>query len=111
MNTLYISPDPDENFGRELMQLFTIGLVALEVDGSVITDQHGNGIKSYTSQDIVSFARAWTGFRPSYNWNKKDNLGINVASRDWWPKRGLNGRFVGDRYPLCVGLSLFCVTT
>ena len=86
------------------MQLFSIGLVALEIDGSVITDQHGDGIKSYTSQDIVSFARAWTGFRSSYDWNQMDNMEINTGARDWWPKRGLNGKFVGDRYPLCVGL-------
>ena len=37
-----IAPDPDENFAREIMQLFTIGLDDLEIDGSVVTDQHGN---------------------------------------------------------------------
>ena len=29
---------------------------------------------------------------------------INPVLRDWWPKRGLNGQYIGDRYPLCVDL-------
>ena len=101
-----IAPDPDENFAREIMQLFTIGLDDLEIDGSVVADQHGNGIKSYTSRDIVSFARAWTGFKTSHNWNTYYNMYIDVTKRDWWPKRGLNSKFIGDRYPLCVSLDI-----
>ena len=53
---------PDENYAREIMQLFTIGLVELNMDGSEVLDNRGFSIKTYDSSDIVSFARAWTGF-------------------------------------------------
>lgn len=44
--------DPDENFARELMQLFTIGLVKLNPDGTLIKDGTGDAEKTYSSQDI-----------------------------------------------------------
>jgi len=53
--------DPDENYARELMQLFTIGLVELNLDGSARRDPLGVPLKTYNSQDIISFARTWTG--------------------------------------------------
>ena len=40
---------PDENYAREIMQLFTIGLVKLNTDGTVQTGTGGNGIETYTS--------------------------------------------------------------
>ena len=58
----YFFSVPDENYARELMQLFTIGLVELNLDGSAKRDDMGVAIKTYNSHDIVSFARAWTGF-------------------------------------------------
>ncbi len=53
---------PDENYARELMQLFTIGLWELEEDGSRRLDAAGRPIPTYGQRDIVELARVFTGF-------------------------------------------------
>lgn len=53
---------PDENFAREVQQLFTIGLVELEPDGTPRLDEHGEPIPTYDQDIIESFARAFTGW-------------------------------------------------
>jgi len=52
---------PDENFAREVMQLFSIGLFELNNDGSQKTTADGLPIPTYTSDDIREFARIFTG--------------------------------------------------
>lgn len=52
---------PDENYARELMQLFTIGLNELNIDGSVRTDGNGQPIETYTNEDITGLAKVFTG--------------------------------------------------
>lgn len=51
----------DENYARELMQLFTIGLWMLNSDGSYQLDSEGQPIATYTNADITSLARILTG--------------------------------------------------
>ena len=51
----------DENFAREIVQLFTIGLVKLNIDGTRELDLNGNAIATYTNDDITEYARVWTG--------------------------------------------------
>ena len=51
---------PDENFARELMQLFSIGLVQLNLDGSPVLDGNGQPIDTFNTQVIEGFARAFT---------------------------------------------------
>lgn len=53
---------PDENYARELMQLFSIGLVELNVDGSVRTDGRGQPIPTYDQAVIEGFAHVFTGW-------------------------------------------------
>ena len=53
---------PDENYAREVMQLFTIGLVQLNSDGSVKKDASGNPIPTYTNEDVTNVARAISGW-------------------------------------------------
>lgn len=53
---------PDENYARELMQLFTIGLVELNRDGSVRLDAQGNSIPTYDQPVIEGFAHVYTGW-------------------------------------------------
>lgn len=53
---------PDENFARELLQLFTIGLVQLNVDGSPRLDTVGQPIETYNMADITGLARVFTGW-------------------------------------------------
>jgi uncharacterized protein (DUF1501 family) len=107
---------PDENFARESMQLETIGLDSLNMDGTLQRDSDGDLIPTYDTTDILTFARAWTGFeysnrRGNYeendpiekNWN--DPMILRDGDRhDWWPKKDLLDGWIGDRYPLCSDL-------
>ncbi|MGF1545609.1 MAG: DUF1800 family protein [Parvularculaceae bacterium] len=53
---------PDENYARELMQLFTIGLVELAPDGEPRRDVDGRMIPTYGVEDVQGLARVFTGF-------------------------------------------------
>ena len=53
---------PDENYARELMQLFTVGLVELNLDGSVKTDSAGQPIPTYDQDIVQGFAHVYTGW-------------------------------------------------
>jgi uncharacterized protein (DUF1800 family) len=53
---------PNENFGRELMQLFTLGVNLLNPDGTLQLDSSGSPIPTYTQADVVSMSRAFTGW-------------------------------------------------
>jgi uncharacterized protein (DUF1800 family) len=52
----------NENYPRELMQLFTIGLNELNQDGTLQLDGSGNPIPTYTEAQVQAFARAYTGW-------------------------------------------------
>ncbi len=52
---------PDENFAREIMQLFTIGLYQLNANGTRVLDGNGDGIPTYTNNDIKQLAKVFTG--------------------------------------------------
>jgi uncharacterized protein (DUF1800 family) len=52
----------NENYPREMMQLFTIGLWKLNPDGSQQLDAQGNPIPTYTQTDVQQLARALTGW-------------------------------------------------
>ena len=53
---------PNENYARELMQLFTVGLDLLNDDGSLQLDTNGNPIPTYTQAQVQEFAAAYTGW-------------------------------------------------
>lgn len=56
---------PDQNFAREVMQLFTIGLVKLDKTGTPIIDKKtGKPIPTYTQDDVVGASLVMTGFGP-----------------------------------------------
>lgn len=52
---------PDENYAREVMQLFSIGLFQLNPDGSQQLDSQGRPIPTYDNQDIREFSKVFTG--------------------------------------------------
>jgi uncharacterized protein (DUF1800 family) len=52
----------NENFARENMQLFSIGLDLLNQDGTLQLDSSGNPIPAYTEAQVQAFARAYTGW-------------------------------------------------
>jgi uncharacterized protein (DUF1800 family) len=53
---------PDENYAREIMQLFSIGLEHLNKDGTFKRDGSGNAIPTYRQEEIRELARAFTGW-------------------------------------------------
>ena len=60
---------PDENFAREVMQLFSIGLWQLNPDGTRQLDGQGQPIPTYTNSDITELARVFTGLSFGNNTN------------------------------------------
>jgi len=52
---------PDENYARELMQLFTIGLYQLNPDGT-LKMSGGKPVETYAQADVSGLARVFTGF-------------------------------------------------
>ncbi len=61
--------DPDENYAREVMQLFTIGLNKLNDDGSEKLDSTGKPIPTFSNTDVMGLAAVFTGF----GWNIPGN--------------------------------------
>jgi uncharacterized protein (DUF1501 family)/uncharacterized protein (DUF1800 family) len=105
---------PAENYARELLQLYSVGLCMLNLDGSEIKMNDGACVPVYTNNEISEYSRAWTGFKAQglrgnieiqldYEYkNYLDPLEIVKEWRDPFPKMGLNGKYIGDGYPLCV---------
>jgi len=54
--------EPNENFARELLQLFTLGLHKLNEDGTVRLDAEGAPIPAYTEAHVQAFSRALSGW-------------------------------------------------
>ncbi|MGI9475014.1 MAG: DUF1800 domain-containing protein [Rubripirellula sp.] len=58
---------PDENYAREIMQLFSIGLYELHQDGRLKTTENGELIPTYDNDGITELARLFTGLRSNHN--------------------------------------------
>ena len=107
---------PDENFAREVMPLFSIGVYQLNMDGTLkLSPSTALPIPTYRNSDVQTFARAWTGFyRQSArgnieNWrdqhiNRIDPMAIEPTFRDVSLKMDLFGGYIGDSHPLCSDL-------
>lgn len=61
---------PDENYAREVMQLFTIGLNMLNPDGSLALNSNGLPTPTYSQNDIVGLAHVFTGWGFAYDKRK-----------------------------------------
>lgn len=53
---------PDENYAREVMQLFSIGLVQLQPDGTLLLDPAGQPIPTYDQAMVSEMAKVFTGW-------------------------------------------------
>ena len=53
---------PDENYAREIQQLFTIGLIELNMDGTPRLDNNGQEIETYSQAIVSEFAKVFTGW-------------------------------------------------
>jgi uncharacterized protein (DUF1800 family) len=65
---------PDENYAREIMQLFSIGLYELNPDGSLKKNAAGKPIESYSQSDVTNLARVFTGYDHDFSRAKKTNV-------------------------------------
>jgi uncharacterized protein (DUF1800 family) len=79
---------PDENYAREVMQLFSIGLHQMNIDGSLKRDSLGNLIPTYTQKDIKELAKVFTGLSAGRagQFSKPDrpvNFGFDRYSTDF----------------------------
>lgn len=75
---------PDENYSREVMQLFTIGLYQLNNDGTRKLDANNQPIETYTNADVTNLARVFTG----YDWDFTGNVKTPATGN---PTRLING--------------------
>src|SRR5215471_2322312 len=78
---------PDENYAREVMQLFSIGLYQLNSDGTTIKDSSGNPVPTYSHDDIAGLAKVFTGmswYSPSPSTTTFFG-GAADPNRDWKP--------------------------
>ena len=88
---------PDENYAREIMQLFSIGLWELNADGTRKLDGGGQPIPSYDNETISNFARVFTGLSYGKKYTSYNTLPIIDATRFtdsngilWEPMRGFD---------------------
>ena len=56
------NPTPNENYAREIMQLFSIGVDMLNQDGTPVLDAQGNRVPTYDQTNITNLARVFTGW-------------------------------------------------
>jgi uncharacterized protein (DUF1800 family) len=66
---------PDENYAREVMQLFTIGLVKLKQNGTPELDGNGNKVDTYSPLDVSELAKVFTG----YDTDRSQNVDTVIA--------------------------------
>ena len=74
---------PDENFARELMQLFTIGLYELKPDGTLQLGGNGQPIETYNNADVMAMAKVFTGWSWGFPDNELTNNNFKYGSPDY----------------------------
>ena len=93
--------NPNENYAREILQLFSIGLDMLNQDGTPMLDGQGNRIPTYNQETVNNFSKVFTGWTFCQNpsacpnltqgvVNYKDQMLINPANHDTTSKTLLN---------------------
>ncbi|MCW5653971.1 DUF1800 domain-containing protein [Hydrogenophaga sp.] len=70
---------PDENYAREVMQLFSLGVYQLNLDGTVKTDGSGKPLETYTQDDVTNLARVFTG----YDFDRSDGVRHTVPGQTY----------------------------
>ncbi|KAA3665478.1 MAG: DUF1800 domain-containing protein [Chloroflexi bacterium] len=77
---------PDENYAREIKQLFTIGLFLLNEDGTQILDSEGQPISTYDNSHITEFAKIFTGLQFDFDGDPHVD----------WPNPGFNSGWLNS---------------
>jgi len=94
----------NENYGRELMQLFSVGLVQLNLNGTPKRDASGKLLETYSQKDVIEITRALTGWNNAEPEIKRSsanfaNYGKPMVSS--WPSQHDTGSktFLGKTIP------------
>jgi uncharacterized protein (DUF1800 family) len=93
---------PNENFARELMQLFSLGVFQLNADGTPVRDAKGKFVETYSQRDVEELARVLTGWqlsneppnRPNRNYG---NWEKPMVPSTWPPERDSGSKTVMGR--------------
>lgn len=92
--------EPDENYAREIMQLFSVGLSRTHMDGTLMLDADGLPIPTYTQNETMGLAHIYTGWGAHYDeadpprWSNG-----NVAARNDWFLYGYDSMRPMSFYP------------
>ncbi len=90
---------PDENYAREIMQLFSVGLVQLNMDGTVISSG-GQPVPTYNQETIRGFAHVFTGWNwancPTNNWEWCPSGPVD------WPEPGWDAYWLQPMAPMAA---------
>ncbi|HEV7798704.1 MAG TPA: DUF1800 domain-containing protein [Pyrinomonadaceae bacterium] len=103
--------NPNENYSREIMQLFSIGVDTLNQDGTPVLDSAGNRVPSYDQATITNLARVFTGW--DLGPNKTTNInGVDTSVTNYLDPMILNNNtnrydvnqktLFGVNFPACV---------
>ena len=96
---------PNENYARELMQLFALGVIKLNQDGTYVKNAKGAVVETYTQKEVEELARVLTGWnfdpeprvRGERNWG---NWGKPMVPSTWPPERDAGQKTVfGQVFP------------
>jgi uncharacterized protein (DUF1800 family) len=93
---------PNENFARELMQLFTLGVLQLQPDGTPVKDGNGRLVETYTQRDVEELARVLTGWQTDPNPQNRPNRNYGnwakpMVQTTWPPERDSGAKTVLGR--------------
>ncbi len=111
---------PNENYAREIMQLFSIGVDTLNQDGTPVLDAQGNRVPSYDQNTISNLARILTGWDLGGN-RSTDINGVPTAVTNYLDPMPLNANtnrydlnqktLFGVNFPACTTSNPPCTTT
>jgi uncharacterized protein (DUF1800 family) len=93
--------NPNENYAREILQLFSVGVDLLNQDGTPVLDAQGNRIPAYNQETINNFTKVFTGWTFCQNpavcanvtlgtVNYRDQMIVNPTNHDTTQKTLLN---------------------
>ncbi len=113
--------NPNENYPREILQLFNVGLFQLNPDGTVKRDSQGNPLDTYTQDDVNNFTKVLTGWsrcevtgcpnRTTGAPNYKDPMILTTGNHDLTAKTLLDyPGAVGKNIAACSGCTGTAIT-
>lgn len=96
---------PDENYAREILQLFSIGLIELNLDGTPKLDAQGQQVETYSNADIEGLARVFTGLSWAGGEFFKQPQDGDIQQMEMYPEQHseLEKVFLGTTIPAGTG--------